>query len=412
MPEVIEYKCPNCGAPMKYNIKNEKLSCRFCCNTYDLEYIRSHFIEVTDEKLSDFNWVDRTKYVWEPYDQDYHEEFQCPSCGGKIVTKAFYGTAVCPFCRHDVVISSDFDGDIRPDKVIPFKVTSSEFAEKYTEYVKQFRNVPEEFTGKDIFKGIIGCYIPVWRYSCLCGEGNSDPTYKQLWVKDYPILANDTDISKEVFNTLLPYEYSEAEDFTDSCLAGFYASRYIIGAENAMKTTDVEIKKIYYSQKKVKFMNNSVKKTYGNISTEKLIDKLEGFRLDTENTSYRRLSYYLVPVWLLDIIYGNEKFTFAMNGQTGQMRVDKIPGKSISKICYWLIFSVIQLLTALYIAINLKYDMIQSLFVPVLLWIFFSYYAAKGILSRLTTKKSYFRPKQFVKQKIWSVKDYIEWEHW
>ena len=397
---------------MKYSIKNEMLSCRFCCNTYDLEYIRSHFNEVTDEKLSDFDWVDRTKYVWEPYDQDYLEEFRCPSCGGKIVTKAFYGTAKCPFCKHDVIISSDFDGDIRPDKVIPFKIPSGELAEKYTEYIKQFRKAPNKFTDKDVVKGIVGFYIPVWRYSCLCGERNSDPAYKQLWVRDYPILANDTDISKEVFYTLLPYEYSEAMEFTDSCLTGFYASRYIIGAENAMKTADFEIKKIYYSQKKVKYKYNSVEKPDENISTEKFIDKLEGIKLDTENTSYRKLSYYLMPVWLLNIICDGEKFTFAMNGQTGQMRVDKIPKKSRFKFSYWLIFLIIQLLIAFFIAINLTNDMIPTLVVPVSFWIFLSYYAAKGILNMLPLKKAYFKPKQFVRQKIRSVKDYIEWEHW
>ena len=58
MEETRVYSCPSCGAPMKYSISNEKLKCRFCSNTYDLEYIRTHFTEVTDEKLSDFNWIE------------------------------------------------------------------------------------------------------------------------------------------------------------------------------------------------------------------------------------------------------------------------------------------------------------------------------------------------------------------
>ena len=102
MSEVKEYKCPSCGAPMYYDIKCKTLSCRFCKNTYDQEYILSHFKEETDEKVSDFDWVKRSKAVWEPYVSDKIEEFECPSCGGKIITRSSTATAKCPFCKADV----------------------------------------------------------------------------------------------------------------------------------------------------------------------------------------------------------------------------------------------------------------------------------------------------------------------
>ena len=296
MEEVREYKCPTCGAPMRYDINKEKLHCRFCSNTYDLDYVRSHFKEVSDEKLSDFDWIERAKYVWEPYKSDDIEEFICSSCGGKFSTKAFYGTAKCPFCKHDVVISSDFDGDIRPDKVIPFRISKKEFWDKYTEYLTIFPKAPSEFRNEDLSEKIVGRYIPVWLYSCLCGEGNGDFSYKLVRTRNYPVLANDTDISKDVFYTILPYEFSEAEEFTESCLTGFPASRYIIGAENAMKAADKEIKDIYYSQKKVDVKFKSDKKRKEKISTRDFIDNLEGVKLDTENTSCRQLTYYIVPV--------------------------------------------------------------------------------------------------------------------
>lgn len=416
MEETRVYSCPSCGAPMKYSITNEKLKCRFCSNTYDLEYIRTHFTEVTDEKLSDFNWIDRTKYVWEPYDQEYLEEFDCPSCGGKISTKAYYGTAKCPFCKHDVVITSDFDGDIRPDKVIPFKVTKAEFIEKYQEYISRIRKVPKPFKDIDAVKEVVGCYIPVWLYSCLCGEGNTDPSYKPLWTKDYPILANDTDISREVFYTILPYKFDEAEKFTESCLAGFPASRYIIGAENAMKTADKEIKDIYYSQKKVDYKFKSDKKKPKVSSTEDLIDSLEGVKLDFENTSYRKLSYYVVPVWLLTVTYNLEEYIFAMNGQTGKMRVDGIPKKRRVLFPCLLIAVLIQALIFAYFFIPFakaagEWRMalkIMSIFQ--IIWLPVSIALAVMVGKHLKKKKKYHNSKDLKDQKIWSVKDFISWE--
>lgn len=118
MSEVKEYKCPACGAPLYYDINRKSMSCHYCNNVFDLAYILCHFDDVTSEKQLDFDWVERTKYVFEPYEIEKLEGFECPSCGGKIVTKASAATAKCPFCQHDVVISSDFSGDIRPDKVM------------------------------------------------------------------------------------------------------------------------------------------------------------------------------------------------------------------------------------------------------------------------------------------------------
>ena len=89
---------------MRFDIDHQSMVCRFCSKKYDLEYVRSHFNEIADDKLSDFDWVDRTKYVWEPYEQEKLEEFECSSCGGKIVTKSFYASARCPYCKHYVII--------------------------------------------------------------------------------------------------------------------------------------------------------------------------------------------------------------------------------------------------------------------------------------------------------------------
>ncbi|MBP5378941.1 MAG: hypothetical protein J6Y64_05320 [Ruminococcus sp.] len=58
MADISEYKCPSCGAPMRFEISGQSMVCSSCSKTYDIEYIRSHFDEVNDEKLSDFDWSD------------------------------------------------------------------------------------------------------------------------------------------------------------------------------------------------------------------------------------------------------------------------------------------------------------------------------------------------------------------
>lgn len=325
MSEVKEFKCPSCGAPMYYDIDRKSMSCRFCKNTYDIDYIRSHFDEEAEEKGSDFDWVKRSKAVWEPYVSDKIEEFDCPSCGGKIITASSTGTAKCPFCSHDVIISSDFKGDIRPDKVIPFRISKKEFADRYTEYISDLKNVPKYFKSKSALANITGCYIPVWGYSCTCESAVDSKFNSSITVRDYPILANDKNMGWNVFYSMWPFNFNEADDFNESYLTGFYASRYTIGAENAMRDADYRIKETCPVKK--------IKSDTG--ASEPDIKKM---------IHNRELTYYLVPVWLLNITYEKANYTVAMNGQTGKMCADSLPDNPNYHRLYKIIYLILQLI--------------------------------------------------------------------
>ncbi|WP_294409955.1 hypothetical protein [uncultured Ruminococcus sp.] len=328
MSEIKEYKCPSCGAPMYYDIKQKTLSCRFCQNTYDQDYIISHFDEETNGKLPDFDWVKRSKAVWEPYVSDKIEEFECPSCGGKIITQSSTATAKCPFCTHDLIISSDLQGDIRPDKVIPFRITKKEFADNYTHYISGVKNVPKVFKDKTVLDNITGCYIPVWGYSCTCESTINSDFCSSITVKDYPILANDKNMGWQVFHSMWPFNFSEADDFNESYLTGFYASRYTIGAENAMRDADYRIKETCPAKAK-------------KADDNKPIDMQEA---EIKKTIHNReLTYYLVPVWLLNVKYEKENYTIAMNGQTGKMCTDNLPENPLYYRWYKIIYLIIHL---------------------------------------------------------------------
>ena len=408
MADVSEYKCPSCGAPMRFEISGQSVVCRSCSKTYDIEYMRSHFDEVNDEKLSDFDWINRTEYVWEPYELDKLEEFECSSCGGKIVTKSFYASAKCPYCKQYVIIPSDLDGDIRPDKVIPFKNTSKEFWDKYTDYLSEFKRVPKEFRSKSVQKSIVGHYIPVWRYNC-----KYIPQEKyEVSVTDYPILANDADVKEEVFYSLLPYEYKDEEDFTESCLVGFCASRYIIGAENAMKMVDSVLDSDYNDYVNAGLLRFERKADEAPVDTGKKLDRLLDRRLN-KYVRNRDLAYYLVPVWLLKIKYQDEEFTYAMNGQTGNMRVDRIPRKPRFNFLYWLAVIILVLLIILFFGLFFYYGCKDNPIGAIFLllggiMVANSSKIAKHIRRKTSLKKVYLNSKRFDEQKVWSLDDFSE----
>ncbi|MCR5731221.1 MAG: hypothetical protein K6G20_12825 [Ruminococcus sp.] len=300
MADVNEYKCPSCGAPMDFDITHQKMICHYCSSEFGLDYIRSNFNEVTDEKLKDFDWVERTNYVWEPDVEERLKEYTCSSCGGTIITSSSFSAVKCPFCSHNVIISSNFKGDVRPDKVIPFKVQADEFEKKYREYISGIKYIPKEFKDVNVTDNIFGCYIPIWLYSCKCETFLDDCTTASIRIKDYPIIA--TDVDKKLFYTIEPFIYDEAEDFTESCLTGFSAKRYSVGAENAMESIAQKIKTTCFVKGAAPLIESYYDPTQPNNSV----------------ISDKKLKYYLVPVWFMNITYNGEQYKFGMNGQTGE----------------------------------------------------------------------------------------------
>ena len=142
MPDIKEYKCPACGAPLRYNVYSQRMVCGFCANTYDLEYIRSQFNETAGEKPDDFDWIRYSKNEKESDEAQQIVEYSCPSCGGSIITFSKRTKSKCPFCEHDLVISKNFQGDIRPDKVIPFTRSVFDFANAYWGYIANSKYIP------------------------------------------------------------------------------------------------------------------------------------------------------------------------------------------------------------------------------------------------------------------------------
>lgn len=341
MEQVREYKCPSCGAPLEFDIREQCMVCRYCTSRYDLKYIRSHFNEVTDEKLSDFDWVERTKYVWEPYVLKKLTEFSCPSCGGNIITSSTNASAKCPFCSHDVVISSNFRGDIRPDKVIPFRRSSEEFAEKYREKIASAEYAPKEFSDPAVMDNIIGCYVPIWLYSFDCGTDVGTRGKVDFRIKDYPILG--IDIKRDTFYSVTPFMYEDSEPFTESCLTGYFASRYSIGAEHAMEKADAEARAVCSAR------------AASIVGGDYIPDQMK----TKTSVSHKELTYFLVPVWFLNVAYKGVDYTFAMNGQTGEFASPKVPLNYKAKLHHFLTFLVLEVIAFILSFMWIKEDNIS-----------------------------------------------------
>ena len=398
MSDIKDYKCPTCGAPMKYNIDTQKMVCTFCSNVYDFDYVRNNFNEPTSEKSDDFDWIKQTQKIYEPEKVQNLSEYTCPSCGGSIITWTVDAVTKCPFCEHDLIISDKFKSNIRPDKIIPFRKSLKDFNDEYWRQVDRFPYIPETFRNKTLINKTVGRYVPMWLYSCSCQAIDKDNCTLEMRIEDYPIPGTKTD--KVVFYSVEPFNYDEAEDFTESYLAGFCASRYTIGAEKAVNIANAEIKEFC-----AKETSHSVKASYSSN-----LPKLNCTISDP------KLTYYLVPIWTKDVWYKDKNYTFAMNGQTGEFYGSEIfksfkpksDEKKNTSCGFYLIFLIIILLIFIYSLLNNKF--LLSITAVVIFTISFYTAIVRNLLKYLNNEPNslkYGDPTRAINSDMRTIKDFV-----
>lgn len=127
------------------------------------------------------------------------------------------------------------------------------------------------------------------------------------------------DGSKKMDDVLMesiePYNFSEAVPFQSAYLAGYLADRYDVDKDERMKRAGERMKR-------------SAEKSFEDTVTGyNSVSRAKG----CANICNAKYDYALYPVWILNTTWNGEKYTFAMNGQTGK-QVGDLPA---DKRAFW-----------------------------------------------------------------------------
>ncbi len=311
--DVLDHECPSCGAQLPFNPKSQKWDCPYCGSSYSLEELTE--IEEKIKKASD--------------ESVSIDEYTCSNCGAGIIADQNTSATFCVYCGSASIIKSQFKGEFKPDKIIPFKNTKEEVVKKFRGFAKGKIFAPKDFTDMKNLEKVTGVYIPFWTYDAdvsarLDGIGKNTKTWRSgdyVYTKtdEYTVMRDGTmkyervpaDGSKkfddDTMDSVEPFDYSGIKDFNMSYLSGFLSEKYDVSKEEAKKRADSRIINSSKDEllKTAKYQSVSVSNMNCNIDNKK-----------TE--------YVLLPVWMLNIKYNDKLHLFAMNGQTGKM-VGNVP---------------------------------------------------------------------------------------
>ena len=322
---VIEYKCPCCNARLVFGEESQKLTCEFCENTFEVDAVLAYNESLDQSDAGQFQIEEEPHQQWKEPEQEHIQGFQCPACGGEILTDENTAATFCPYCDNPTIMPARVSGGLKPDGIIPFKTNKEDAKAAFVALCKGKPLLPKLFTQDKQLEKITGIYIPFWLYSC---SGDLDATYKATRIRtwsdahyhytktDHYLLRRSAEALFEdipvdgsskmddiFMESIEPFDYTEIVDFDTAYLSGFLADKYDVAAENG------------YAR---------VQERVSQSMEDRIADSLIGYSSALPSSrnihvTKSKAKYVLLPVWILNIRYHEKLYTFAMNGQTGKI---------------------------------------------------------------------------------------------
>ena len=218
-----------------------------------------------------------------------------------------------------------FSGALKPDYVIPFKLDKKAAKQALQNHYKGKKFLPKVFKDQNHIDEIKGVYVPFWlfdadadaniRYRATRIRNWSDSRYEYTETSYYNVtrqgslsftgvpVDGSTKMADDLMESIEPFDLSQAMDFQTAYLAGFIADKYDVDAEASIERANARIKKS---------TEDTFAATVDGYTTVTPVSTGINLRGGTSK-------YALLPVWILNTEWNGQKYTFAMNGQTGKL---------------------------------------------------------------------------------------------
>ena len=315
--QAVAYQCPCCGAGLGFDPEKGKFACEFCLSEFDeTELADSGAAEAAAKQTAD----------GEAYCEQMNL-FTCPNCGAEVVADDDTVADYCYYCHNPVVHAGRLSGQLRPHKIVPFRITQAEAEEMFLKWCKSKWFLPKAFKSRAHASRIRGVYYPFWVTDAdAVGLAEFEATKTRTWrMGDYQytetrvyelerggnihfediVTCALSDADKQMLEGVLPYPSEELADFSMPYLSGFFAKKRDI--ERDTLSEEVRGRMNDYS---AELLRGRITEPYATVSPRSV-------RVDIKQSHWE---YALLPVWILTYTHKNGQiYTFAINGSTGKI---------------------------------------------------------------------------------------------
>ena len=348
--QVTNYQCPACTGPLHYSAKSGKLACDYCGSSFDVAEIEALYARKEAEAAAAKQAADAKAEAaqaakaeaaeaaaasggWDTSDlsRDWGAEadglrvYSCPSCGAELICDQSTAATACPYCGNPAIVPGQFSGALRPDYILPFRLSKDDAVQALRAHYKGKPFLPRSFTSANHIEQIQGVYVPFWLFdggaegaaSYRASNTNVYETgdYEITETRHYHVVRAGSlafekipvDASSKMpddhIDSIEPFDYAQLRPFSTAYLPGYLADKYDVTIDDSRDRADMRCRETL-----AQALRDTVT-GYGACVTER------------EDIALRRgkVHYALLPVWMLSTKWRGQDFLFAMNGQTGKL---------------------------------------------------------------------------------------------
>ena len=348
--QVTNYQCPACTGPLHYSAKSGKLECDYCGSSFDVAEIEALYARKEAEAAAAKHAADAKAEAaqaakaeaaeaaaasggWDTSDlsRDWGAEadglrvYSCPSCGAELICDQSTAATACPYCGNPAIVPGQFSGALRPDYILPFRLSKDDAVQALRAHYKGKPFLPRSFTSANHIEQIQGVYVPFWLFdggaegaaSYRASNTNVFETgdYEITETRHYHVVRAGSlafekipvDASSKMpddhMDSIEPFDYAQLRPFSTAYLPGYLADKYDVTIDDSRDRADTRCRETL-----AQALRDTVT-GYGACVTER------------EDIALRRgkVHYALLPVWMLSTKWRGQDFLFAMNGQTGKL---------------------------------------------------------------------------------------------
>ena len=347
--QVTNYQCPACTGPLHYSAKSGKLACDYCGSSFDVAEIEALYARKEAEAAAAKQAADAKAEAaqaakaeaaeaaaasggWDTSDlsRDWGAEadglrvYSCPSCGAELICDQSTAATACPYCGNPAIVPGQFSGALRPDYILPFRLSKDDAVQALRAHYKGKPFLPRSFTSANHIEQIQGVYVPFWLFdggaegaaSYRASNTNVFETgdYEITETRHYHVVRAGSlafekipvDASSKMpddhMDSIEPFDYAQLRPFSTAYLPGYLADKYDVTIDDSRDRADTRCRETL---------------------AQALRDTVTGYACVTEreDIALRRgkVHYALLPVWMLSTKWRGQDFLFAMNGQTGKL---------------------------------------------------------------------------------------------
>lgn len=345
-----QHKCPNCGAPLRFDPQQGQLFCDHCQSVVNFD----HNLDVKEREFADLVTFQRAK-------QGEVTCFRCDNCGATSVASRTALATSCPYCGSPVVLDDATGSIVKPDTVIPFELTCDDAVNQLLDWRKRNFFAPRKFRKHVSADSVKGVYIPVWTFDAATSTDyigqvgyhrtrtihRNGKTYTETYTEwrhisgtidmsfdDITVRANEN-IPESFFNRLKPFPREKYRVYDDEYLAGFLADHYSLEPLDAFKQAQ--------NVMRGKIRRAIVQRYHADIEGNVKLD------MHFESRSFK---YLLVPVYVAATKYRNKIYNQYVSGVfDGGNKKAKVFGKAPTSV--WKVLLAFLLLFAIFAAFYL-----------------------------------------------------------